>query len=70
MKILATRLIATFAFILVFTSNGYSQCLSPAWSFCVGCYVAGDTVSYDGKDWELGSTGQGFRVPGSLTGPN
>ncbi len=70
MKILATRLIATFAFILVFTSNGYSQCLSPAWSYCLSCYVAGDTVSYDGKDWELGSTGQGWRVPGSLTGPN
>jgi hypothetical protein len=57
--------------ITIFSSNrAWAQCSQPAWSYCLNCYTAGDIVSYSGQDWVLGSTGQGWRTPGSLTGPN
>ena len=46
------------------------DCSYPEWTPCYpSCtWVAGDICSYDDKDWQLGSTGQNFRAPGSQTG--
>ncbi|MFT4899381.1 MAG: hypothetical protein ACI9U0_001176 [Flavobacteriales bacterium] len=46
------------------------DCSYPEWTPCYpSCtWVAGDICSYDDKDWQLGSTGQNFRAPGSQIG--
>jgi len=60
--------------ILSFSNEVNSQntldCSYPEWIDChPSCtWVAGDICSYDDKDWQLGSTGQGFREPGSQIG--
>jgi len=59
----------TIIILLSISKNITAQCLNPAWSGS-GSYVAGDIVSYSGQDWVLGSTGQGWRIPGSITGPH
>ena len=59
----------TIIILLSISKNITAQCLNPAWSGS-GSYVAGDIVSYSGQDWVLGSTGQGWRIPGTITGPH
>lgn len=57
---------------LSFSKESKGQCSNPAWTPCYptpGCtWVIGDICSFSGKDWQLGSTAQGWRIPGSLTG--
>jgi hypothetical protein len=71
---LLNKIVAFFTFISLCTLSyeSFAQCSYPEWTPCFplpGCtWVTGDIASYDGKDWQLGSTAQGYREPGSLTG--
>ncbi len=66
------KLASLIIFLLLVSNQANAQCSYPEWTPCYplpGCtWVTGDIASYDGKDWQLGSTAQGYREPGSLTG--